>query len=173
MVQNYYNSESNHSFSCTATFDDNADISLEIQLCKDNSFKPITEDSAFALSASSDQEITGKCTRQKSVVYNFNFTQVSNGTLLRCLATDHNLNISATTECLPLVLKPPGKGQLLISTCMSLFDFILHGYQNRTQNCKSLRCIDYRVRLILLTNVCIIIIIIMIIILYQSIINPR
>lgn len=124
MIQNFYNSESNHSFNCTATFDDNADISLEIQLCKDNPFKSITENSAFALSASPDQEITGKCTHQKSVVYSFNFTQASNGTRLRCVATDLNLNISATTECLSLVLKPPGKGQLLISTCMSLFDFI-------------------------------------------------
>lgn len=136
VVQNDYNSVSNHSFSCTATFDDNAIISLEIQLCKDNSFQLITEDSAFALSASSDQEKTGKCTRWKSVVYYFNFTQASTGSLLRCLATDHNLNISATTECLPLVLKPPGKGHLLIS--MSLFDFILYEHQKRTQNCKSL-----------------------------------
>lgn len=128
MVQNDYISESNHSFSCTATFDDNANISLEIQLCKDSSFKPITEDSAFVLSAPSGQEITEKCTRQESIVYYFNFTQASNGTLLRCLATDHNLNISAATECLPLVLKLPGKGQLLINACMSIFDFILHGY---------------------------------------------
>lgn len=167
MVQNYYSSESNHSFSCTATFDDNADINLEIQLCKDISFKPIAEDSAFALSASSDQEITGKCTLRKSIVYFFNFTQVSNGTLLRCQATDHNLNISATTECLPLVLKPPGKGQLLM--CMSLFDFILYEHQNRRQNFILLRCILYRSMLILITIVSIIIIIN----LYHSIINPK
>lgn len=111
LIKDIYYSKSNHSFSCRAIFDDNANGTLEIQMCSGKSYKSITEDPAFALKETIDEDVPGMCTRQKSVVYNFNFTQASNGTLPRCLATDHNMNMSATTECLPLVLQPPGKAK--------------------------------------------------------------
>lgn len=112
LVKDIFYSKSNHSFSCRATFDDNANGTIEIQICSEKSYKPITDDPAFALKETTDKDFPGMCTSPKSVVYNFNFTQASNGTRLRCLATDHNRNISATTECLPLVLQPPGKAEL-------------------------------------------------------------
>lgn len=112
LVKDIFYSKSNHSFSCRATFDDNANGTIEIQICNEISYKPITDDSAFALKETIDEDFPGICTSPKSVVYNFNFTQASNGTRLRCLATDHNRNMSATTECLPLVLQPPGKAEL-------------------------------------------------------------
>lgn len=115
LVKDRYYNKSNHSFSCRATFDDNANRTLEIQMCSEKSYKPITDDSAFALKATIEEDFPGMCTRQKSVVYNFNFTQTSNGTLLRCLATDHKLNMSASTECLPLVLQPPGKAIFILN----------------------------------------------------------
>lgn len=112
-IEDQYYSESNHSFSCKATFGDSANISLEIQQCNENSYKTLTDDSDFALIEMLDNGIAGKCTHQISIVYSFNFTTASNGTLLRCLAIDNNLNLNATVECLPLVLQRPGKNLIL------------------------------------------------------------
>lgn len=115
LVKDVYYSKSNHSFSCRATFDDNANGTVEIQVCSEKYYKSITDDPAFVLKETIDEDVPGKCTRQISTLYNFNFTQASNGTFLRCLATDHNVNMSATTECLPLVLKPPGKAIFILN----------------------------------------------------------
>lgn len=108
-IRDYFYSESNHSFSCKATFGDSANISLQIQKCNENSYKTLTNSSDFALIERVDNGIAGKCTHQISVVYSFNFTTASNGTLLRCLAIDNDLKLNATVECLPLVLQRPGK----------------------------------------------------------------
>lgn len=112
-IQDYYYSESNHSFSCKAIFGDSANISLQIQQCNEN-YKTLTKNSDFALIKTVDNGIAGKCTHQISIVYSFNFTTASNGTLLRCLAIDNDLNLNATVECLPLVLQRPGKNLILI-----------------------------------------------------------
>ena len=107
-VQDYYYRNSNHSLSCTATFDDNSTTSSEIQLCLSTSFKSIMEDPAFTLNQSSDNAASKKCLRQKTVLYTFNFTQVSNGTYVRCVGTDNDLKENVTTECVQLILQPPG-----------------------------------------------------------------
>ncbi|XP_078311811.1 uncharacterized protein LOC111100993 isoform X8 [Crassostrea virginica] len=106
-VQDYYYRNSNHSLSCTATFDDNSTTSSEIQLCLSTSFKSILEDPAFTLNQSSDNAASKKCLRQKTVLYTFNFTQVSNGTSVRCVGTDDDLKENVTTECAQLILQPP------------------------------------------------------------------
>lgn len=122
-LQDPYYSESNHSFSCKAIFDDNTNVSLEIQQCNENSYKTLTDDSDFAVIETLDIGIAGNCTHQKSIVYSFNFTTASNGTLLRCLAVDNTLKLNATVECLPLVLKRPGK--YLILTVKFFFDNVI------------------------------------------------
>nr|XP_022288908.1 uncharacterized protein LOC111100994 isoform X2 [Crassostrea virginica] len=106
-VQDYYYRNSNHSLSCTATFDDNSTTSSEIQLCLSTSFKSILEDPAFTLNQSSDNAASKKCLRQKTVLYTFNFTQVSNGTSVRCVGTDDDMKENVTTECAQLILQPP------------------------------------------------------------------
>lgn len=78
-----------------------------MQLGRNNTYYPLDSDPAFVRNQSLDIE-TGKCTLQKFVEYTFNFTQASHGTLLRCIAVDSLLGINATTQCLPLVLHPPG-----------------------------------------------------------------
>ena len=107
-MKDHYISESNHSLGCTAIFDANSTIDLELQFCSNNSFKPITADPVFTLSQVSSFEVLGMCVRQRTVLYTFNFTQVSAGHFLRCSVTDYSLNINKTTECLPLFLQPPG-----------------------------------------------------------------
>lgn len=107
LVQDHYNSDSNHSLNCTATYGSDSSINLEMQLCRNNTFYPLDIDPAFLRFQSLDIE-TGKCTRQKFVEYTFNFIQASHGTLLRCIAVESFLGINTTTECLPLVLHPPG-----------------------------------------------------------------
>ena len=108
-VQDYYYRNSNHSLSCTATFGNNSTTGLEIQLCLGTLYKHILEDPAFTLNQSSDNESSRKCLRQKTVSYTFSFTQVSNGTSVRCVGTDDNLKENVTTECAQLILQPPGK----------------------------------------------------------------
>ena len=81
---------------------------IRLQLCLRNSYINITEDSAFTLSLFSDVKDLGKCTYQKTVYYAFDFAMVSNGTFVRCVAIDQNLNITVTTECVPLILRSPG-----------------------------------------------------------------
>lgn len=108
LVQDHYNSDSNHSLSCTATYGSDSSIHLQMQLCRNNTFYPLDIDPAFEWNQSSDIDTTGTCTRQKFVEYTFNFTQASHGTLLRCIAFDSLLGINTTTKCLPLVLHPPG-----------------------------------------------------------------
>lgn len=115
LVKDVYYSKSNHSFSCRATFDDNANGTVEIQVCSEKYYKSITDDPAFAPKETVEEDFPGMCIRHKSVVHNFNFTQASNGTLLRCLATDHNGNMSVTTGCFPLVLQPPGKAFFILN----------------------------------------------------------
>lgn len=122
-LQDPYYSESNHIFSCKATFDDNTNVSLEIQQCNENSYKTLTDDSDFALIETLDNGIAGNCTHQISIVYSFNFTTASNGTLLRCLAVDNTLNLNSTVECLRLVLQRPGN--YLILTVKSSFDNVI------------------------------------------------
>lgn len=119
-LQDPYYSESNHSFSCKATFDDNTNVSLEIQQCNENSYKTLTD---LALIETLESEIAGNCTHQISIVYSFNFTTASNGTLLRCLAVDNTLKLNATVECLRLVLQRPGK--YFILTVKSSFDNVI------------------------------------------------
>lgn len=108
LVQDHYNSDSNHSLSCTATYGSDSSIHLQMQLCRNNTFYPLDIDPAFEWNQSSDIDTTGTCTRQKFVEYTFNFTQASHGTLLRCIAFDSLLGINTTTKCLLLVLHPPG-----------------------------------------------------------------
>lgn len=122
-LQDAYYSESNHSFSCKATFDDNTNVSLEIQQCNENSYETLTDDSDFAVIETLDNGIAGNCTHQISIVYSFNFTTASNGTLLRCLAVDNTLKLNATVECLRLVLQRPGKHFIL--TVKSSFDNVI------------------------------------------------
>lgn len=124
-LQDAYHSESNHSFSCKATFDDNTNVSLEIQQCNEHSYKTLTDDSDFALIETLDNGIAGNCTHQISIVYSFNFTTASNGTLLRCLAVDNILKLNATVECLPLVLQRPGKYLILTvkSSCGNIITY--------------------------------------------------
>nr|XP_022288903.1 uncharacterized protein LOC111100993 isoform X3 [Crassostrea virginica] len=114
-VKDHYISESNHSLGCTAIFDANSTIDLELQFCSNNSFKPITADPVFTLSQVSSFEVLGMCVRQRTVLYTFNFTQVSAGHFLRCSVTDYSLNINKTTECVPLFLQPPVRIQMLPS----------------------------------------------------------
>lgn len=90
-----------------------------MQLCKNNTHHPLYSDPAFERCQSFDIETTGKCIRRKFVEYTFNFTQASHGTLLRCIAVDSLLGINTTTECLPLVLHPPGT-ELMIERLHSL-----------------------------------------------------
>ena len=120
VVQDYYFSISNHSLSCTASFGDDSTLELGFQLCLNNSYKPITDVPAFTLSQSSDDKALDQCTNQRTVAYYFNFTQVTNGTSLRCLAIDQNLNITVATNCIPLVLRSPGKTHLLITFQMNM-----------------------------------------------------
>lgn len=88
-------------------------------MCLNNSYKPITDDPAFTLSQSSDDKALDQCTNQRTVSYYFNFTQVTNGTSLRCLATAQHLNITVATNCFPVVLRSPGKTHLLIAFSMN------------------------------------------------------
>ena len=118
-VQDYYYRNSNHSLSCTATFGDNSTTGLDIQLCLGSFYKPILEDPAFTLNQSSDNEASRKCLRQKTVSYTFSFLQVSNGTSVRCVGTDDDLKENATTECVPLILQPPGKSLEIV--CLSAY----------------------------------------------------
>ena len=116
-VQDYYYRNSNHSLSCTATFGDNSTTGLEIQLCLGTSFKSILEDPAFNLNQSLDNLASRNCLRQKTVSYSFSFTQVSNGTSVRCVGTDLDLNDNVTTECVQLILQPPGKSLEIVCLC--------------------------------------------------------
>ena len=107
-VKDYYYSYSNHSLRCTASFGDNSTAGLELQLCLDGSYKPITDDPAFTLNHSYAYE-SGECSYRRTLSFKFSFTQVSNGTSVRCVGTDNDLNENVTTECFPLILQPPGK----------------------------------------------------------------
>nr|XP_022327725.1 uncharacterized protein LOC111127024 isoform X2 [Crassostrea virginica] len=106
-IEDYYYNISNHSLSCSATFASNPTNDIKLEICLGNSFKFITDDPAFILSQSSDVKTLGKCSHQKTVSYTFDFALVSNGTLLRCVAIDHNLNITIKTLCDALVLRSP------------------------------------------------------------------
>lgn len=120
VVSDYYFSISNHSLSCTASFGDDSTLELGLELCQNSSYKPITDDPTFTLSHTSDDKAVDQCTNQRTVAYHFNFTQVSNGTSLRCSAIAENLNITVVTNCFPVVLKSPGKIYLLI-TCLNIY----------------------------------------------------
>ena len=67
----------------------------------------ITDDPAFTPSLSSVIKELGKCTHEKTVFYAFDFAMVTNGTFVRYVAIDQNLNITVTTGCVPLVLRSP------------------------------------------------------------------
>ena len=108
LVEDHYISESNHSLSCTVVYDANSTINVELQFCNNNTFKPITTDPVFTLRQFPELKVVGLCIRQRTVLYTFNFTQVSAGLFLRCSVTDYSLNINKTTECVPLFLQPPG-----------------------------------------------------------------
>ena len=129
-IEDYYYSISNHTLSCSSFFASNPTNDIKLELCLGNSFKTITDDPAFTLSLSSDVKTIGKCSHRKTLFYTFDFAMVSNGTFLRCVAIDQNLNITATTECVPLVLRSPGNtncilkiSTLLISTLPSVAKF--------------------------------------------------
>ena len=109
LVEDYYYSNSNNTLSCTATFGDNSTSDLNLQLCYDDSYKPITDYPAFFISYSSEWVDLEKCTRQKTLLYTFNFTEIINGTSLRCIGTDTDLNENDSTECFSLRLQSPGK----------------------------------------------------------------
>nr|XP_022327737.1 uncharacterized protein LOC111127042 [Crassostrea virginica] len=106
-VEDYYYRISNHSLSCSATFASNPTNDIKLEICLGSSYMSITDDPAFTLSQSSDVKTLGKCSYQKTVFYTFDFALVSNGTFLRCVATDQNLNITITTLCGILVLRSP------------------------------------------------------------------
>ena len=117
-MEDHYISESNHSLSCTVVYDANSTIYLELQFCNNNTFKPITTDPLFTLRQFPELKVVGLCIRQRTVLYTFNFTQVSAGLFLRCSVTDYSLNINKTTECVPLFLQPPGN---CFTICYFLF----------------------------------------------------
>ena len=118
-IEDYYYSISNHSLSCSATFASNPTNDIKLEICLGNSFKSITDDPAFTLSQFSDVKTLEKCSHQKTVSYTFDFALVSNGTLLRCVAIDHNLNITITTLCDALVLRSPGTTNCILKIFVS------------------------------------------------------
>ena len=108
-IEDFYYSISNHTLSCSVTIASNSANDIRLQLCLGNSYTSITDDPAFKLSLSSEIMELGKCTHQKTVFYAFYFAMVTNGTFVRCVAIDQNLNITVTTGCTPLVLRSPGR----------------------------------------------------------------
>nr|XP_022327791.1 uncharacterized protein LOC111127048 isoform X4 [Crassostrea virginica] len=106
-IEDFYYSISNHTLSCSVTIASNSANDIRLQLCLGNSYMSITDDPAFTPSLSSEIKELGKCTHQKTVFYAFDFAMVTNGTFVRCVAIDQNLNITVTTGCVPLVLRSP------------------------------------------------------------------